>query len=126
MAGHAGGARMRARIAKVPAGQPAVCSCPLCTRKSAILASPDGLGTQASTLVSAGHSVASTNRHRIPAGWNPDAGGWQTAGASAVSLNDPWYFSAVREPAGPAGSPSDQAVGEQQDRHPGDGGVPGG
>ncbi len=76
--------------------------------------------------VSTGHSVASTNRHRIPAGVESDAGGWQTAGASAVSQSDPWYFSAVREPAGPAGSPSDQAVGEQQDRHPSDGGEPGG
>jgi hypothetical protein len=69
------------------------------------------------------HSAASANRHRIPAGWKSDAGGWQTAGASAVSQSGPWYFSAVREPAGPTGPLSDQAVGEQQDRHPGNGSV---
>jgi hypothetical protein len=50
-----------------------VCSCPLCTRKSAILASLNGPGTQAAVLVSTGHSVASTNRHRIPAGVESDA-----------------------------------------------------
>jgi hypothetical protein len=71
MAGHAGSARMRVRIAKSWQGRPAVSSCPPCTRKSAILASLNGLGTQAAVLVSTGHSVASTNRHRIPAGWNP-------------------------------------------------------
>jgi hypothetical protein len=73
MDGHAGSTRMRARIAKSRQGRPTVCSCPLCTRKSAISDSLNGLGTQAAVLVSIGHSVASTNRHRIPAGVEPDA-----------------------------------------------------
>jgi len=73
MAGHAGSTRMRARIAKSRHGRPTVSRCPLCTQKSAILASLNGLGTQAAGLVSTGHSVASTNRHRIPAGVESDA-----------------------------------------------------
>jgi hypothetical protein len=52
------------------AGRPCAAVRP-CTRESVTLASLDGLGTQAAVLVSTGHSVASTNRHRIPAGWNP-------------------------------------------------------
>ena len=56
MAGHAGSARMRVRIAKSRQGRPTVCNCPLCARKSAILASLNGLDTQAATLVSTGHS----------------------------------------------------------------------
>jgi hypothetical protein len=38
---------MWVRIAKSRQGMPTVCSCPLCTRKSAILASLNGLNTPA-------------------------------------------------------------------------------
>jgi hypothetical protein len=58
-----------------------VCSCPLCTRKSAILASLNGLGTQAATL----RQHRAFRRIHQPASDSSrvesDAGGWQTAGA---------------------------------------------
>ena len=100
MAGHAGSARMRARIAKSRQGGPTVCSCPLCTRKSAILASLNGLDTSRHPRQHRAfrgiHQLASDSG-RVES----DAGGWQTVGASAVSQSDPWYFSAVREPVSP-------------------------
>jgi hypothetical protein len=69
MDGHAGSAGMWVRIAKSRQGMPTVCAAVRCApRKSAILASLNGLGTQAAALVSTGHSVASTNRHRIQPG----------------------------------------------------------
>jgi hypothetical protein len=118
MDGHAGSTRMRARIAKSRQGRPTVCSCPLCTRKSAISDSLNGLGTQAAVLVSIGHSVASTNRHRIPAGVEPDAAvlhlltrvepgrADRPAGSSAASIVDLQKARASTQQAGSQPGPT--------------------
>jgi hypothetical protein len=81
MVGHAGGARMRVRIAKSRQGMPTVCSCPLCTRKSAILASLDGLDTQAATLVSTGCQASAPRS----SGNRPGTGGGVTVTDSLLA-----------------------------------------
>jgi hypothetical protein len=71
MAGHAAGARMRARIAKVPAGQARRVQLSTVHPEVRDPRQPHRTRHTAATLVSTGHSVASTNWHRIPAGWDP-------------------------------------------------------
>jgi hypothetical protein len=89
MAGHAGSARLRVRIAKSRQGMPTVCSCPAVHPEVRDPRQPQRTRHTNRHPRQHRHSVASANRHRIPAGWKSDAGGWQTAGASAVAKATP-------------------------------------